>query len=258
MTKKIPDDINKLERLLKKNDLTNHQSPEFKQFSRNSKRQIYRNVLKRTAKYSIPYAVFMYVYFTCKNNVVMIVTVKAVTAASVALLIGAGGYFFADKYFSENRAGEAKEIKQIENAGPEDDGKSGIEAVNANVTENKKNADEESGLEVFNPPVIAIVRFASKTVDRKDVDSINTLFLNSLSDSTNKYVSFVSMEKASKSPYAVHGSIEKLGSTFFFSVKVIDTKTTRVVFISSKECDSVESVKSYAGELAKQVKEKIE
>lgn len=258
MSKMNPKNINNLEKLLQNNDLTNHQTKEFKKFSRKSKGRIYKKVIKRTAQYSILYAIFMSVYITCKNNTVLIMTAKVITAAVAALLIGAGGYFVADKYLFEKNVNEIKEIRQIEEINPEVEEKKPIEEVKETVLKKETAAEKNTVEETFNPPTIALVRFASKTVDRKDVNSINNLFIKRLSDSNRKYVSFVSREKASMSPYAIHGSIEKLGESFFFSVKVIDTKTTKVVFSSSKEYDSIESIKNNTNELANKVKTKIQ
>ncbi len=229
-------DVIALEKLMSHCGLRAKTPPEIKSYAALGKGSRYNRILKACGHYSLFSAAVSALYFFFKKTGIGISLTKALSAVVITASVSAGGYYTVKKITGEKtHPAEEKELKksvkpgvilQRENGKAGDTGKKPVKALPGGRVSHY---------------VLGIMPLQSGTLGESDLRRITGSVYGKVAAGKKKdFAKILNRRKIRGVRYAAFSSLEKIGGYYYVSVRVMDTGSTRIVFNTGRELNSLE------------------
>ncbi len=234
--KKTDPDVVYLENLLARYNISEKIPPEIKSYTRSQKSARFKRIMKACGGYTLVSAALSALYFFFKKTGIGMTITKILSAAVLTASISAGGYYAVKKISREKnqevREKELKQTEKIEETLPGQGEKTAVPKEMTGAAVHEKNA---SGFR------LGIMPLQSGSVSEKNLQRItNSLYGQVTARGGKNFAKILSHRRIMGVKYTAFASIEKIEGYYFVVVKVMDTGSTRIIFNTSRELNSLE------------------
>jgi hypothetical protein len=232
---KTDQDILRLEKLLADYKITETIPPEIKNYTRLRKSGQFKRIMKACGQYTLLSAAASALYFFFKKTGIGITLTKTLFAAVITASISTGSYYAVQKIYREkSRQPEEKELQKTGIPAETDRG-----PVRETAESRGKPAPAAQGKKAAGY-ILGIMPLQSDSVSEKNLQRItNSLYGQITAKRNYNFAKILSHRKITGVKYTAFGSIEKIEDYYYLVVKVMDTGTTRIVFNTSRELNSL-------------------
>ncbi len=198
---------------------------------------MYRRILKRTGRHSLITGIVLWIYFLLRRYGIVITTGKAIIVTIVLLVFSLGGIlaFFMLQHRPDsavNRKGGVVDIRVDRDSAP------------------------------VQPPrpvyALAIEPFTGEGVDR----GVRTAAMKAIAGQLGalrggSFSTIVWNRNTEGMKYRMTGSVEKSGDEMFLFVKVVDLRTSSIVYVAKEKADSLDGIPDACRRVSQGVAERV-
>jgi hypothetical protein len=229
-------DIITLEKLLNEYRISSPAPPELKSYARLRKGLLFKKILKACGRYTLIYGIFSAIYFFLKKSGLWLSITKTVTVVALTASVTTGGY-----YAVKNITGEKPAPVEEKEPDKPDETVKDLNAVPPEKAVSQKSPPVKKRDSVSENFLLGIMPFHSGSVDGERVRGISKSLYGRLSAGRGSgFVKIIADRKMSGIKYTAFSSIEMFDRGYLVTVKVMDTKTTRIVYNTSRDINSLE------------------
>ncbi|MCP4133849.1 MAG: hypothetical protein GY754_22965 [bacterium] len=258
-------DIEQLNSILEKYELTDPISPEMQEFAIKSGRDNLKIILKKTGYYSAFFGLFLSLFYMTRSfGFKAAVLIKGKIIITVVLVntiaAGAGGGYYINKYML-SKAPEKDPLESVIADRAHEQAKKDVakKTVKMQSVSKKETLKEEYQFEYIigniriqtfkgKDPALAKKITANIAVNLKKIKGTGiTKIQNTIQNNEKKDIAKMVM-----------GSIRTLGGTTFITARVVNAKNARVEFVASQQIDSPKDLDEACGNISKKIAEKIQ
>lgn len=204
------------------------------------KPKIFKKVSKVVGIFHIFSGFFISIYFLFKKLGISLTLTKIILSSVAAISLAYGGYNIVIK-LSEQKIDKNQDIA--------------IEIDNL-FDINKKNKKEISKVENYN---LGIKPFTSNNVDDKIIKTIQKNILLEVSRIKGRnFTNFISKKHTGKYKYYLVGHVDKVGDTNTIIVKVIESETSSIKFITREKFKSIDELEIASKAISQNLVKEIE
>ena len=205
------------------------------------KNYIYQKTLKSMGKVSFFSSMMISIYFSLKKIGISITLAKIILITTAVASAVTGSYITInhiinnkDQIINENRTKEKSIIIQ-------------------------KNKTETNLIEKRSHYPISVYRFTSTSIKKnKTLNEITSSIISKLRNNKGKnYVNLFTNKNKFTSDYNVFGTMEQVENKIIVTVKIVDTKTSSMVYITQEETESGEEISKISSKLSNNIINKL-
>ncbi len=229
-----------LKGLIKKHDLSQPVPENLQDHSAVMKRQ-YKNILKKTGQYSLISSLLIGFYFLLKKLSIQIPFVKFTVAVVTVSTVSGGAYFAVKKY---SRPQTQKPVISAHSQKIITSNMTSQE-LDLSLTQGAKTTKSHHKLPVNTNAkfAISVKPFVSKSIDKGLVRLITQKIIYNLSKKQRiKNSSFSAVNSFGKVDFGIIGNIEKMDGIMLLTVKIINPRSSAVVYLVDKQIESISEI----------------
>ncbi len=231
--------VEQLYNVLDKYKFVEPASPEVQRHIRKIKKAQFKKTLKRTASYSLTFALIGYMYFTIKKLGIGITIVKsaAILAAgsTVAAVSIATGTYYTVKHITVSEPEQEIEIEQI----IEQESIVPIKGVSPVKQRAVKKEEPKDSIEVIEKR-IGVQPFFAENVENTTAHMVTDKIAEEIARLRGKdYVVNYRSIKDKRSGIILKGSVEFLDGTYTISAKLVDVKSLKLLYYTTETVKSL-------------------
>lgn len=234
-------------RLMQKAKLVKPESQENQKHILISKKRQFKKILKRAGNYSLIIAFASYLFFFFKKIGVGISFMKSITLATtvtimLAVSVISGTYYTVKYVIMPALEEQVEKIPQKVNEIKEE-----LTKEKAEITKKKETTIEKTQ--------VVIKQFIAEDLDAKITKQIMNKISSGVVKNNNK-IEFVSI-KNKNAKLILIGSVDLLEESYTIYSKIIDKKTSKVLFYESETAKTKQDIDSACNRLAQKIAKKI-
>lgn len=244
---------NKFERILQKFALRQPMPVKIQNYILDYKRTALMETLKEFGEYNIIYGYVLRLYYLSQRLGIGLSVAKAKVALAllsliVVVILTTGILLYA--YFPNNNIEPLTPGKKIKNVYTDK-----IETQKPVIIKHIKKKIKKNDLSFR----LGIKTFNGKVVDKNVLNNITVKIAGELikARGSDRIVELSKVRKRRNVNLLLTGSVEKLGSTYIVSAKVIDVERSGVVFVTDEIVDNIDMIDNACSKIAERVDGKL-
>ncbi|MCP4134113.1 MAG: hypothetical protein GY754_24285 [bacterium] len=251
-------DIEQLNTILGKYELTDSVSPEIQEYAIKSGRDNLKIILKKTGYYSAFFGLFLSFFYMARSfgfKATVLIKGKIVIALvfvnAIAVAAG-GGYYVFDKYILSKAPEKDSPGSIIADRLHEQAEK--VQRVSKKGTPKKKYQIEY----IIGNTRIQTFKGKDPALAKKITDNIAVNLKKMKGTGAAEVQNTIQNNEKKDIAKMIMGSIRVLGGTTFITARVINAKNTKMEFVTSEQIDSLKDLDEACRNISKKIAEKIQ